>query len=112
MVILGLTAAQSAFGATYFLTVSGLGGEPDYEQRFEMLATDTDKLLRDSPGSDKTVETLEGADATRAKLEAALGKIAAQAKPADAFVLMMIGHGTFDGSEYKFNLAWSRYFRA
>jgi hypothetical protein len=99
-----LAATQAAFGATYFLTVAGLGGEPDYEQRFQMLATDTDKLLRDSPGSDKVVETLKGADATRAKLEAALGKIASQAKPTDAFVLMMIGHGTFDGAEYKFNL--------
>ena len=98
------STARPAFGATYFLTVAGLGGEPDYEQRFEMLATDTDKMLREQPGSDKVVETLKGADATRAKLEAALGKIAAQAKPADAFVFMMIGHGTFDGSEYKFNL--------
>jgi hypothetical protein len=104
VVMFGLAAAQFAFGATYFLTVSGLGGEPDYEQRFAMLATDTDKLLRDSPGFDKTVDTLKGADATRVKLEAALGKIASQAKPGDAFVLMMIGHGTFDGAEYKFNL--------
>ena len=99
-----LAAGQMAFGATYFLTVAGLGGEPDYEQRFQMLATDTDKMLRDSPGSDKVVETLKGPDATRVKLEAALGKIATQAKPTDAFVLMMIGHGTFDGAEYKFNL--------
>jgi hypothetical protein len=33
-----------------------------------------------------------------------LNKIASQAKSADAFVLMLIGHGTFDGAEYKFNL--------
>ena len=99
-----LAATQAAFGATFYLTVAGLGGEQDYEQRFQMLATDTDKMLKASPGSDKTVETLKGADATRAKLEAALGRIAAQAKPADAFVFMMIGHGTFDGAEYKFNL--------
>lgn len=99
-----MALAQMAHGATFYLTVAGLGGEPDYEQRFQLLATDTDKMLRASPGTDKTVETLKGADATRAKLEAALGKIAAQAKAADAFVLMMIGHGTFDGAEYKFNL--------
>src|SRR5580658_4119486 len=104
IVLFCLAATQSALGATYFLTVSGLGGEPDYEQRFQMLATDTDKMLRDSPGSDKTVETLKGSDATRAKLEASLAKIASQAKPGDAFVFMMIGHGTFDGAEYKFNL--------
>jgi hypothetical protein len=85
------------------LTVAGLGGEPDYEQRFTALANDTDKILKTGT-SDRVVETLKGADATRAKVEAALNKIASQAKPADAFVLMLIGHGTFDGAEYKFNL--------
>jgi hypothetical protein len=99
-----LIAATPAFSATYILTVAGLGGEPDYEQRFTMLATDTDKVLRAGGQTDRIVETLKGADATKAKVEASLNRIASQAKPADAFVLMMIGHGTFDGTEYKFNL--------
>jgi hypothetical protein len=99
-----LLAAAPAFGATYILTVAGLGGEPDYEQRFTMLATDTDKILHTGGQGDRVVETLKGADATRAKVEASLNRIASQAKPQDAFVLMMIGHGTFDGTEYKFNL--------
>jgi hypothetical protein len=89
--------------ATYVLTVAGLGGEPDYEQRFTSLATETDKILR-AGQTDRVVETLKGADATRAKMEAALAKIASQAKQPDAFVLMMIGHGSFDGVDYKFNL--------
>jgi len=99
-----LIAGAPAFGSTYFLTVAGLGGEPDYEQRFTMLATETDKILRAGGQTDRIVDTLKGADATRAKVEAALNRIASQAKPADAFVLMLIGHGTFDGTEYKFNL--------
>lgn len=99
-----MVAASPAFSATYILTVAGLGGEPDYEQRFAALATDTDKILKTGAQSDRVVETLKGADATRAKMEAALNRIASQAKPQDAFVLMMIGHGTFDGTEYKFNL--------
>ena len=103
LLLAGLVFAGNAFGATYVLTVAGLGGEPDYEQRFTMLATDVDKILR-TGATDRVVETLKGADATRPKMEAALAKIAAAAKPADAFVLMMIGHGTFDGAEYKFNL--------
>ncbi len=99
-----ISAVSPAFGATYFLTVAGLGGEPDYEQRFTMLATDVDKILHSGAQSDRVVETLKGADATKAKIEASLNRIAGQAKPADAFVLLMIGHGTFDGTEYKFNL--------
>jgi uncharacterized caspase-like protein len=97
-------AVTPAFSATYILTVAGLGGEPDYEQRFTLLANDTDKILRAGGQTDRIVETLKGADATKAKMEASLNRIAAQAKPQDAFVLMMIGHGTFDGQEYKFNL--------
>ena len=97
-------AASPSFAATYILTVAGLGGEPDYEQRFTALATDVDKILRGGGQTDRVVETLKGADATRAKMEASLNRIAAQAKPQDAFVLLMIGHGTFDGTEYKFNL--------
>lgn len=99
-----LLAAGRASAATYVLTVAGLGGEPDYEQRFTMLATDVDKILHTGPQSDRVTETLKGADATKPKMEAALAKIAASAKPADAFVLMLIGHGTFDGTDYKFNL--------
>jgi hypothetical protein len=99
-----IAVPHPAYASTYLLTVAGLGGEPDYEQRFTMLATDTDKILRTGGQTDRIVETLKGADATRAKVEAALNKIAGQAKPKDAFVLMMIGHGTFDGTEYKFNL--------
>jgi hypothetical protein len=102
--LLCLAIATPAFGATYILTVAGLGGEPDYEQRFAALATDTDKILKTGAQGDRIVETLKGADATRAKVEASLNRIASQAKPADAFVLMLIGHGTFDGAEYKFNL--------
>ena len=104
LLIIGLAATVApAFAITYVLTVAGLGGEPDYEQRFTMLANDTDKLLKEG-ATDRVVETLKGADATKAKMEASLTRIASQAKPADAFVLMMIGHGTFDGTEYKFNL--------
>ena len=103
-VAISIAVPHPALASTYLLTVAGLGGEPDYEQRFTMLATDTDKILRTGGQTDRIVETLKGADATRAKVEAALNKIAGQAKPQDAFVLMLIGHGTFDGTEYKFNL--------
>jgi hypothetical protein len=103
---LALTAlvAVPASATTFVLTVAGLGGEPDYEQRFALLATDTDKILHSGGATDRVVETLKGADATKAKMIASLGKIAGQAKPTDVFMLMMIGHGTFDGAEYKFNL--------
>ena len=35
--------------STYYLTVAGLGGEPDYEQRFAMWGKDIDKALKSRP---------------------------------------------------------------
>ena len=100
-------AAMQAFGplhaATFYLTVAGLGGEPDYEQRFAAQAQEIDKLVK-AGGPDANVTTLSGAQATKAQIQNALGQIAKQAKPADAFVLMLIGHGSFDGYDYKINL--------
>ena len=92
-----------AYAGTYYVTVSGLGGEPDYEQRFAAMAMDLDKLFKTS-GADAHVYTLTGADATRAHLTDVLGMVARQAKPEDDFVLTLIGHGSYDGVEYKFNL--------
>ncbi len=37
-------------------------------------------------------------------MQNALAQVAREAKPNDAFVLMLIGHGSFDGYEYKMNL--------
>ena len=96
-------AAFPARAGIYYVTVSGLGGEPDYEQRFTAMANDLDKLLKAS-GSEAHVYTLSGAQATRGQITETLGQVAKQAKPEDDFVLILIGHGSFDGVEYKFNL--------
>jgi hypothetical protein len=37
-------------------------------------------------------------------LSVAIAEVAQEAKPEDDFVLTLIGHGSFDGTEYKFNL--------
>lgn len=98
-----LALALPARAAVYYVTVAGLGGEPDYEQRFTAAAKDLDKVFR-SGGSSAHVYTLSGKDATEAHLRETLQTVAGQAKPADDFVLVLIGHGSFDGAEYKFNM--------
>jgi hypothetical protein len=98
-----LIAAPLARASVYYVTIAGLGGEPDYEQRFTANARDLDKLFKAS-GNGAHVYTLTGTDATRAHLTDTLASIAHDAKPEDDFVLIMIGHGSFDGVDYKFNL--------
>ena len=56
---------------TFYVTVAGLGGEPEYEQRFSGWAKDVDKLLK-RRRPDAKVQTLYGADATRARCESVL----------------------------------------
>jgi len=87
----------------YYVTVAGLGGEPDYEQRFSATAKELDKVFKAS-GEGAHVFTLSGAQATKARLTETLATVAREAKAEDELVVILIGHGSFDGTEYKFNL--------
>jgi hypothetical protein len=96
-----LLAGISANATTFYVTISGLGGEADYVQRFKMWADDIDGSLKRA-GGDVNVTTLQAP--TRDQIRARLGDVAKQAKAGDALVLMLIGHGSFDGTDYKFNI--------
>jgi hypothetical protein len=61
-----MLAALPMRASVYYVTVAGLGGEPDYEQRFTAAAKDLDKVYRASSGAH--VYTLTGKQGTRAKL--------------------------------------------
>ncbi|HLH02156.1 MAG TPA: hypothetical protein VKX25_05260 [Bryobacteraceae bacterium] len=99
-----LAIAGSLHGATYFVTVAGLGGTPDYESVFEKWAGDLQKELEKNGATGDQNVLLRGNGATRSALEQTLTRLAAQIKPEDEFALFLIGHGTFDGTDYKFNL--------
>jgi hypothetical protein len=101
-VLLLLAAALSAPAATYYVTISGLGGEPDYDQRFKMWADDIDSSLKRAGSADANVITLKAP--TRDQIRSKFSDLSRQVKPDDAFVLMLIGHGTYDGVDYKFNI--------
>ena len=98
-----LCLALPAHAATYFVIVAGLGGEPDYEQRFTTAANELDRALKTS-GSSTHVTTLTGTEATAARLRQTLENVAHASTADDDFALILIGHGSFDGVEYKFNM--------
>jgi len=95
--------ALPVHAATYYVIVAGLGGEPDYEQRFTAAAKDLDRIFK-SAGPNAHVFTLTGAQATASQLTEMMNEVAREAKPDDDFALILIGHGSFDGVDYKFNL--------
>jgi len=95
--------ALQARAATYYIVVAGLGGEPDYEQRFTAAANDLDRIFK-AEGPAVHVTTLTGAQSTATKFKEALASVARESKSDDDFGLILIGHGSFDGVEYKVNL--------
>jgi hypothetical protein len=103
--VLALTGVMAlpVHAATYYVIVAGIGGEPDYEQRFTAAAKDLDRIFK-AAGPTNHVYTLVGPQATASQLSAAIDEVARQAKAEDDFALILIGHGSFDGLEYKFNL--------
>jgi hypothetical protein len=93
--------ASAAHATTFYITIAGLGGEPDYDQRFKMWAEDIDGSLKKA-GGDSNVATLTAP--TKEQVRAKFAEVSKQAKSSDAVVLMLIGHGSYDGVDYKFNL--------
>lgn len=90
-------------GATYYITVAGLGGSPEYDTQFKQWATEIDRELH-ANGPNVKAETLSGSSATRQHVRETLARVARESQPEDALALFLIGHGTFDGTDYKFNL--------
>jgi hypothetical protein len=101
--ILMLCLAGMLPGANYYVTLAGLGGAPEYETQFEKWAADLDRELQANGAAAHTV-TLSGPAATRQRIREALSSVAAEAHADDAFALFLIGHGSFDGSDYRFNI--------
>lgn len=98
---------QAQSGATYFLIVGGLGGEPDYEQRFAAYVNDLEKICRSLAGDPAQVAALSGKGATREAIQGAFEKLARRATSSDSLAVFLVGHGSFDGSMYKFNIPGS-----
>lgn len=102
LLLLGSFCAALLPASTWYITVAGLGGEPEYETRFTSLAMELDKAVRSTP--DAKVTTLTGSTATKARLEAVIDEAVKGSKADDVLVVTLIGHGTFDGQDYKFNI--------
>jgi hypothetical protein len=103
LICLLLLGACTLPAADYYLTIAGLGGEPDYEIQFVKWANDLEKELKVN-GPDAHVTTLSGPSATRVQIEQTLARLSSEIKATDSFALFLIGHGSFDDTDYKINL--------
>jgi hypothetical protein len=94
---------ESGENRTCFI-LTGLGGVPEYEENFLSWGDSLERLCRDQMGAD--VRRLDGREARRQEILSGLsGANSADEDVADSeFWLFLIGHGTWDGRQYKFNV--------
>lgn len=102
-ILAGFVSCAPLLATTHCLTIAGLGGEPDYDQRFSNWAKDVDKTLKDN-NSEVRHEVLGGPAATKAKIKETLDRLSRESKAQDQVVVFLIGHGSFDGLDYKMNI--------
>ena len=99
-----MSAPSSSWAATYTFIVAGLGGEPEYEQRFQTHADEIAAIASALADASEDVVKLSGAQATRDAIRTTLQTLAERVKPEDVVTIVLIGHGTYDGEEYRFNI--------
>lgn len=105
-----VTAGGAAIGtahaqSTHILVVAGTPGDPEHAQKFDGWAKAfIDAAKKKDAVPDTNIVYLADKQATKVAIEKTLGDFAAAAKPTDTVVILLIGHGSFDGSTAAFNV--------
>ena len=98
-----LGVAAPAHAELYYLIVGGLGGEQSYSEQFDKDTAALAAVARRTTAESR-VTVLKGEAATREALVKSLTSLRTRAKAADNLIVMLIGHGSYDGKSAKFNL--------
>lgn len=99
-----LAIGLPAQAAVHVLVVSGLGGDADYAARFATQAAAIAHASASVAGDAQRVQQLSGDAATATAVEQSLTALAASLRGGDQLIVMLIGHASFDGNEYRYNL--------
>lgn len=98
---LGLALSLAAQAETRALIVAGLGGSEEYELAFQRQARTAADALKTVSGD---VTLLLGEMSSRERLNLELSELGDRAATSDTLLLLLIGHGSFDDRDYRFNL--------
>ena len=94
--------ASPTWAADQLLIVSGLGGDPEFQLAFDEQAEDIYQSALDLGLAESQLQRLSGSDASKENILSALQNI--NASENDLVQLHLIGHGSFDGNDYKLNI--------
>ncbi len=100
LALLLLLASGQAAAAVYTLTVAGLGGDGNYESRFNREAEQIHSAI--SRGA--MASYLSGLGATRETILGELERWSREMQPQDQAVMVLVGHGSYAEGQYRFNV--------
>jgi len=101
---IGGFSSAAAHAELYYLIVGGLGGEQLYEDRFAAQTLALAQAASRTVSDESRVTVLRGDDANRDSVRTSLSELAGQTSESDSVAVFLVGHGSYDGSLYKFNL--------
>lgn len=85
--------------------INGAGGEPEYAKQFTDWTTQLSSVLSQRYGFDaKRIKVLSEKLASAEEVKRAFGSLKSELDANSVLFLFLIGHGSFDGKEAKFNL--------
>ncbi len=97
-------AAPPVHAELRVFVVSGLGGEPDYEHRFQQQAEAVGRAASRAGAKQDSVVVLTGERARLESLQREFATFAGKVQKEDQVAVVLIGHGAYDGQDYRFNL--------
>ncbi|MGH7720862.1 MAG: hypothetical protein ACREON_18705 [Gemmatimonadaceae bacterium] len=110
-----LAAPQDPGSRTHLLIIAGVGGEPRFRDAFHQAAMSmadaaskrfalTDSSIVVLTEDPSRAPTRIAGRSTRENVEQAVARIATRARPGDDIVILLIGHGSQQSGEPRFNL--------
>ena len=92
-----------AHAELYISIVEGLGGVPEYQEQFDAQREDVVGAAHSMTDASRVAE-FSGEEATREKILAHFAELTSKMTADDRAAIYLIGHGSFDGTDYKFNI--------
>lgn len=92
-----------ALAENYVLVVQGLAGEPYYQRQFDEQSAAILKASK-TLGDQSEALVLSGAEATKEAVENWFSEISSKATNNDTLKVFLVGHGSHDQRDYKFNI--------
>lgn len=102
-IVLSLTVSLTASADTYVVVVEGLAGEPRYAEQFDEQIATIEAATASVTSVDR-LRTFRAADAGRAEVLGHFENLKEQLSADDQLIVYLIGHGSYDDHDYKFNL--------